>query len=100
MSTYTTESILASLGFSDPLDAARQQARIILLGRLARYEAIFHQFQQKKGCTLEELRQRYLKKGNKNREDDDDYLEWQWYSEASEAVKNQLAALSTPTTGP
>jgi len=37
--SYTIESILAALGYPDPLTAARQQARMILLGCLARYQA-------------------------------------------------------------
>ncbi len=34
--SYTTEAILASLGYPDPLVAARRHARMILLGRQAR----------------------------------------------------------------
>ena len=45
--TYTTEDILASLGYPDPLVAARQQARMILLGRLARYQAGIGQMEAK-----------------------------------------------------
>jgi len=50
--SYTTESILATLGYPDPLIAARQHARMILLGRLARYQAAIHQLEVKWGCTL------------------------------------------------
>ena len=41
--SYTTGSVLAALGYPDPLVAARQQARMILLGRLARYQAAIQQ---------------------------------------------------------
>ena len=56
--SYTTESILASLGYPDPLVAARQHARMILLGRLARYQAAVRELEAKWGYTLEDLRTR------------------------------------------
>jgi len=93
MNTYTTEGILASLGYSDPLDAARQQARMVLLGRLARYQAILHQFEVKRGCTLEELRQDYQVVGNEDFSADNDYLEWQWYADAAQTTQTQLEAI-------
>jgi hypothetical protein len=92
--SYTTESILASLGYSDPLAAARQHARMILLGRLARYQAAIRQLEAKWGCTLEELRARYTVHGSEDFAADDDYLQWQWYADAVETVNAQLAALA------
>ncbi len=94
--SYTTESILASLGYPDPLVAARQHARMILLGRLARYQAAIRQLEAKWGCTLEELRVRYIAQGSEDFEADDDYLQWRWYADAVETVNAQLAALSEP----
>jgi hypothetical protein len=94
--SYTTESILASLGYPDPLVAARQHARMILLGRLARYQAAIQQLEAKWGCTLEELRARYTAQGSEDFEADDDYLEWQWFADAVETVNAKLAVLSEP----
>ena len=94
--SYTTESILASLGYPDPLVAARQHARMILLGRLARYQAAIQQLEAKWGCTLEELHARYTAQGSEDFEADDDYLQWQWYADAVETVNAQLIALSEP----
>jgi len=93
--SYTTESILASLGYPDPLVAARQHARMILLGRLARYQAAIRQLEAKWGCTLEELRARYTAQGSEDFEADD-CLQWWWYADAVETVNAQLAALSEP----
>ena len=90
----TIQSILTSLGYPDPWVAARQHARMILLGRLARYQAAVHQLEVKWGCTLEELRLRYTAHGDEDFAADDDYLQWQWYADAAETVKTQLAALS------
>ena len=45
--TYTTESILESLGYPEPLVAARQQARMILLGRRTRNEAEIGQLEDR-----------------------------------------------------
>lgn len=92
--SYTTESVLTALGYPDPLVAARQQARMILLGRLARYQAAIRQLEAKWGCTLEELRARYTAQGSEDFAADDDYLQWQWYADAIENVKAQLAAIS------
>jgi hypothetical protein len=52
--SYTTGSVLAALGYPDPLVAARQQARMILLGRLARYQAAIQQLesQWERSCAL------------------------------------------------
>ena len=52
--SYTTGSVLAALRYPDPLVAARQQARMILLGRLARYQAAIQQLesQWERSCAL------------------------------------------------
>lgn len=94
--SYTTESVLTALGYPDPLVAARQHARMILLGRLARYQAATRELEVKWGCTLEDLRTRYTAQGSEDFEADDDYLQWQWYADAIETVNAQLAAISGP----
>jgi hypothetical protein len=94
--SYTTESVLAALGYPDPLVAARQYARMILLGRLARYQAVIRQLEAKWGCTLEDLHARYTAQGSEDFEADDDYLQWQWYADAVETINAQLAAISEP----
>ena len=92
--SYTTESVLATLGYPDPLVAARQHARMILLGRLARYQAAIRQLEVEWGCTLEDLRARYTAQGSEDFAADDDYLQWQWYADAVETVNAQLTAIS------
>lgn len=92
---YTTESILATLGYPDAMMAARQQARMMLLGRLTRFQAMIQQFERTWGCTLDEMRARYEREGYENFEADDAFLEWQWYAEAVEAIQTQLKALKT-----
>jgi len=94
--SYTTESILATLGYPDPLAAARQHARMILLGRLARYQAVIQELEAKWGCKLEDLRARYTVQGSEDFAADDDYLQWQWYADAVESINAQLAAISEP----
>ena len=93
-STYTTESILTSLGYADPLIAARQQARMILLGRLARYQAAIKQLESRQNFSLAELRERYETQNQEDFSVDNNYLEWQWYSDAIEKVKTQLAVIA------
>lgn len=91
---YTAESILASLGYSDPLVAARQQARMILLGRQARYQAIMRQLEVRWGCTLDGMHTRYLAYDAEDFAVDDDYVQWQWYADAAQMIEAQLTALA------
>ena len=91
--SYTTESVLAILDYPDPLVAARQHARMVLLGRLARYQAAIRELEVKWDCTLEDLRARYTAHGSEDFAADDDYLQWQWYANAVEAINAQLVAI-------
>lgn len=88
------ETVLASLGYPDPLVAAREHGRMILLGRQARYQAAIQQLASKWGCTLDVMRARYQSEGHEDFAADDDYLQWQWYSDALEKVAAQLKTLS------
>jgi hypothetical protein len=91
---YTTENILTTLGYPDPLVAARQHARMILLGRQARYQALLRGLEARWGCTLDELRARYFALGSEDFAADDDYVQWQWYADAAQAIEAQLTALA------
>ena len=92
--TTPSEKIIRSLGYDDPMDAARQQARMILLGRRARYEAEIKKLEGKWQSSLDEMRSRYQAVGDENFELDDDFLTWQWYEDAIERIDSQLAVLS------
>lgn len=94
-STNQPIQILAELGYTDPMDAARQQGRMLLLGRLARYEAEMQRLASKWQTTLAELERRYHAVEEEDFEADDDYLEWRWLSDAAEVTRMQLAALET-----
>ena len=72
--TYTPQKILESLGFSDPMKAARQQARMILLGRRERYESEMKRLEKKWGMSLDAMRERYHAVGSEDSALDDDYL--------------------------
>jgi hypothetical protein len=67
---------------------------MILLGRLARYQAHIQQLENFWDCTLDDLRIRYESQGNEDFEVDDAYLEWQWHDEAIDIVKAQLQVIS------
>ena len=92
--SITVQDVLTSLGFADPLVAARQQAQMILLGRLASYEAEVRQMEQKWGVPFEEIERRYNKVGYENPEVDDDYLTWRWFAEAAESVRSKLLVVT------
>lgn len=92
--SYTTENVLTSLGYKDALTAARQQARMLLLGRKAHYEASIQQIEARWECPMEELRHQYEVIESEHFEADDDYLQWRWYQDALETVKDQLKSVA------
>lgn len=67
---------------------------MILLGRLARYQAAIHQIEQRRGESLAELRVRYTTEDHEDFAADDAYLDWKWYYDAIETVEAQLAVIS------
>lgn len=91
---YTIDGILKSPGYSDPMTAARQQARMILLGRLARYQAEIHRLENKWDTTLAAMRQKYEQKDTEDFAVDDDYVQWQWYADAAAEIESQLDVLT------
>ncbi len=92
--TYTVDSILKSLGYVDPMMAARQQARMILLGKKARYQAEIQKLASKWNLSLAQMRQKYEEEGVEDFAADDDYTQWQWYADAVAAIDTQLEVLT------
>lgn len=97
--SHSTQNVFTALGYPNPLDAARQQARMILLGRLARYESRIQQMEARWG-SLENLRMQYTARGREDFAVDDDYLQWQWYADAIELIKGQLEIIVNPENAP
>lgn len=91
---YTVDSILKSLGYVDPMMAARQQARMILLGKKARYQAEIQQLESKWGLSLTQMQQKYQQVGVEDFAADDDYIQWQWYAKAITVIDEQLEVLA------
>jgi hypothetical protein len=92
--SYTVDSILKSLGYADPLVAARQQARIILLGRHARFQAEIQQLERKWNLSLVQMKEKYETVNAEDFDADDDYLQWQWNFDRLKAIEKQLEVLS------
>ena len=90
---YTVDNIFKSLGYVDPMVAARQQARMVLLGRQARYQAEIQLMKSKWG-TFAQLQQKYQQAGSEDFAADDAYLQWKWYADAVTAVDEQLETLA------
>jgi enolase len=91
---YTVDGILKSLGYVDPMMAARQQARMILLGKKARYQTEIQQLESKWGLTLAQMQQKYQQESVEDFTADDDYAQWQWYTDAVNAIDSQLEVLA------
>ncbi len=92
--SMTVEDVLTSLGFANPLVAARQQAQMILLGRLTHYQTEVQQMEKKWGITLEEMAARYHAHDDEDFAVDDDYLQWRWYVEAVENIQSKLSVVA------
>lgn len=90
---YTVDNILKSLGYVDPMIAARQQARMILLGRQARYQAEIQLLESKWGVFIQ-LQQKYQQADVEDFAADDAYLQWKWYADAAAAIDSQLETLA------
>ena len=73
--------------------AARQQARMVLLGRQARYQAEIQLLKSKWG-TFTQLQQKYEQIGMEDFAADDAYLQWKWYADAADAIDSQLETLA------
>lgn len=91
---YKVDSILKSLGYADPMMAARQQARMILLGRQARHQAEIQQLESKWGASLIQMKEKYETVSVEDFDADDDYLRWQWNFDKLKAIETQLEILS------
>ena len=91
---YSVDSILKSLGYVDPMMAARQQARMILLGKRSRYQAEIQQLESKWGLPLVQMRQKYQQEDMEDFAADDDYIQWQWFADAVSAIDSQLQVLA------
>ncbi len=92
---YTVDTILQSLGYPDVMAAARQQARMILLGRLARYQAAIKELESKRTFSLTQMQVQYEQEGWEDYEVDDDYVTWQWYADAVAVIESQLEILAS-----
>lgn len=69
---------------------------MILLGRLARYQAAICQIENLQGADLTELRSQCVAENREDFAADDAYLDWQWYHDAIETVEAQLVVISAP----
>ncbi|MCO6450545.1 MAG: hypothetical protein J5I90_07115 [Caldilineales bacterium] len=91
--SYRPEQIISEIGYADPMDAAKEQARMVLLGRLARYEAEIARLANSWGMSFEEMAAGYQAANVEDFAADDAYLEWQWLRDAEATIRGQLAAL-------
>lgn len=92
---YTVDNILKSLGYVDPMMAARQQARMILLGKKTRYQVEILQLESKWGLSLTQMQQKHQRVSVEDFTADDDYIQWQWYVDAVAVIDEQLKVLAS-----
>jgi hypothetical protein len=82
-----------STALDSPVIPTSDQKRTAILARKAYYLAAIAELEARWHSTIEEMRARYLARDVEESSVDDEYVEWQWYKKAIEAVDVKLAAL-------
>ena len=79
----TSREIINQLGFKDIKAFIKNQALMMLLAKLDKYESEERFFERKYGMSFEEFQKRVQElKNDENFEEDDDYLDWRFAKEA------------------
>jgi len=90
----TSEAILAQLGFKDLKSFVKNQALLLILAKIDKYQAEDKLFETKYKMDFDEFRRNI--ENLKNQEvfkHDDDYLDWRYARESLERLKTQKQAL-------
>jgi hypothetical protein len=85
--------ILREAGFSDEKEALKEQALMLLMGKVSRYQAECAFFEEKYGMSFEEFASRVQVTGEENFEEDDDFLDWRFARESLADLRHRLQEL-------
>lgn len=91
----TIQSIITKLGFKSVEEAASHHARLILLGKISKYEAEYNFFKKKYNCEFKEFEQKINSMVNEEDfEMEDDLMDWQFAYELLTKYRQQEKILS------
>jgi hypothetical protein len=90
----TSEAILAQLGFKDLKSFVKNQALLLILAKIEKYQAEDRLLEKKYKIDFERFQEKI--KNLKNEEvfeQEDDYLDWRYARESLDRLKTQKQAL-------
>jgi hypothetical protein len=90
----TSESIVSQLGFKDLRSFIKNQALLMLLAKIEKYEAENRRFEEKYHMDFERFQKKI--EGLREEEDfleEDDYLDWRFAKEALKSLRVQRQTL-------
>ncbi len=91
----TIDEILKEVGISSEVEALKNQAWMITLARIEKYQAESRQYQRKYQCNFEEFKKQLLnQKNEENFEMEEDYLDWRFAEEALKIWKERKKIIS------
>jgi len=90
----TSEAILAQLGFKDIKSFVKNQALLLMLAKIEKYQAEDRLFEKKYKTNFEGLEEKIKNLRNEEVfEQEDDYLDWRYARESLDRLKRQKQAL-------
>ena len=90
----TSEGIINQLGFKDIKSFVKNQALMMMLAKLDKYESEYKFFERKYRMTFEDFQKQVRElKGNENFDEDDDYLDWRFVKETLEDLREKKQEL-------
>jgi hypothetical protein len=89
------QSILSELGFKTVEEAARKRARLIILGKMSKYQAEYNSFKQKYNCEYDEFEKGLSEiNGKEDFDIEDDFMECQFATKLLKKYTKQEELLS------
>jgi hypothetical protein len=89
-----SEGIIGQLGFKDIKSFVKNQALMMMMAKMDKYESENKFFERKYRMSFEAFRNKIEEKEEKeNFEEEDDYLDWRFAREVMEGLRRQKQAL-------
>jgi hypothetical protein len=90
----TSEGIINQLGFKDIKSFVKNQALLMMMAKIYKYESEYKFFEKKYRMSFEDFRHKIEETKEKEEfEEEDDYLDWRFAKEVLEGLRRQKQAL-------
>jgi len=81
--------VLRNMGFANEREALKEQALLLILGKINRYRAECSYYEKKYGMTFEKFVAMVQENDGENFEHEDDLLDWRFAKETLEDLMHQ-----------